>query len=295
MAILPLLALLIWWAVGRVLAPLSALAGMIAGREPAALAPLPLAGLPQEVGLMAEALNDLIARQRQVLARQQDFMADAAHELRTPLMAIRLQLQLLERADGPVDREQALSELKSGITRTTTLVERLLAVAQLDAQQHGDARELVDLSQILRRAGQEVQALANERQIELRVESDLPALVAGEARSLSSLVVNLLENALRYTPAGARVVGSAREARNGVLLTIMDTGPGIPLGERNRVFERFYRVPGTTMSGSGLGLAIVKRVADLHGASVSIEDAPGGGALINVLFPAARGAGSSPS
>ena len=295
MAILPLLALLIWWAVGRVLAPLSALAGMIAGREPVALAPLPLAGLPQEVGLMAEALNDLIARQRQVLARQQDFMADAAHELRTPLMAIRLQLQLLERADGPLDREQALSELKSGITRTTTLVERLLAVAQLDAQQHGDARELVDLSQILRRSGQEVQALANERQIELRVESDLPALVAGEARSLSSLVVNLLENALRYTPAGGRVVGGAREARNGVLLTIMDTGPGIPIGERNRVFERFYRVPGTTMSGSGLGLAIVKRVADLHGASVSIEDAPGGGALINVLFPAARGAGSSQS
>lgn len=285
MAVLPLLALLIWWAVGRVLAPLSSLAQTIGRRDPAALEPLSLANPPQEVGLMVDALNELIARQRALLAGQQDFMADAAHELRTPLMAIRLQLQLLERASSEQERTEALAELKLGMARTTTLVERLLAIARLDSSAVGGAQESVELTGLLERARQEVSTLARERAIDLHIEAESPINVLGEARSLTSLVVNLLENALRYTPEGGRVFASVSATRNGARLTVIDTGPGIPASERTRVFERFHRVPGTKAPGSGLGLAIVKRVADLHRASVNIDDAPGGGALITVNFP----------
>lgn len=288
MAVLPLLALLIWWAVGRVLAPLSALAGAIGRRDPAALEPLPQHNLPQEVDLMVEALNELIARQRALLASQQDFMADAAHELRTPLMAIRLQLQLLERAAGEQDKAEALDELKLGMARTTTLVERLLAVARLDSGTAGLTVAPTDLAGLLERARAEVAPLAQARRIDLHIDAEPSVMVIGENRSLSSLMVNLLENALRYTPEGGRVFASVAPTRVGARLTVIDTGPGIPPAERERVFERFHRVPGTTTPGSGLGLAIVKRVAELHGATVLIDDAPGGGALITVDFPGNR-------
>ena len=284
LAVLPLLALLIWWAVGRVLAPLSGLARTVAAREPAALEPLPTAGLPQEVGLLAAALNDLAARQRELLARQQEFMADAAHELRTPLTALRLQLQLLERAPDASSRDASLSELKRGIERSSVLIERLLSVARLDAEAV-DTRHPVDLAELLRRAVTEVSALAEARRALVDVKAGEPVHVAGDERSLLALVVNLLENALRHGPEGVGVHAVVERTRRGARLAVMDHGPGIPPAERARVFERFHRVPGTTTPGSGLGLAIVRRVADLHGATVRIDDAPGGGTLVEVDFP----------
>jgi len=289
LALLPLLALLIWWAVGRVLAPISALATAISRRDPAVLEPLAHSGLPQEVGLMAEALNDLIARQREVLARQQEFMADAAHELRTPLMAISLQAQLLERAATEESREEVIGELRQGIARSTTLLERLMAVARLDASDSQTEFSSLDLAPILARARQEVAALAAARHIDLIVRIADHVAIQGEARSLTGLCVNLLENALRYTPEGGRVVASVTARTPGVCLNVMDNGPGIPLAERTRVFERFYRVPGTVHPGSGLGLGIVRRVAELHGAAVEIDDAPGGGTSVRVNFPQAPG------
>ena len=287
LAVLPLLALTIWWAVGRVLAPLSGLARTVAACEPAALEPLPIAGLPQEVALLAEALNDLVARQRELLARQQEFMADAAHELRTPLTALRLQLQLLERAPDTVSRDASLSELRRGIERSSVLIERLLSVARLDAQAV-ETQQPVDLAEVLRRAANEVTMLAQARQACVEVVMAGPMQVAGDERSLLALVVNLLENALRHGPEGGRVHAILERTRHAVRLVVMDQGPGIPLAERSRVFERFHRVPGTTTPGSGLGLAIVSRVADLHGATVRIDDAPGGGTLFEVDFPPAE-------
>ena len=189
------------------------------------------------------------------------------------------------RASSEQERTEALAELKLGMARTTTLVERLLAIARLDSSAVGGAQESVELTGLLERARQEVSTLARERAIDLHIEAESPINVLGEARSLTSLVVNLLENALRYTPEGGRVFASVSATRNGARLTVIDTGPGIPASERTRVFERFHRVPGTKAPGSGLGLAIVKRVADLHRASVNIDDAPGGGALITVNFP----------
>ena len=287
LAVLPLLALIIWWAVGRVLAPLSGLARTLALREPAALEPLATDGLPQEVGLLADALNDLVARQRELLARQQEFMADAAHELRTPLTALRLQLQLLERAPDTASRDASLSELRRGIERSSVLIERLLSVARLDAQAV-ETRQPVDLTEVLQRAANEVTMLAQARQAFVEVVAEGPMQVAGDERSLLALVVNLLENALRHGPDGGRVHATLERARHAVRLVVMDQGPGIPLAERSRVFERFHRVPGTTTPGSGLGLAIVRRVADLHGATVRIDDAPGGGTLVEVDFPPAE-------
>ena len=287
LAVLPLLALIIWWAVGRVLAPLSGLARTLALREPAALEPLATDGLPQEVGLLADALNDLVARQRELLARQQEFMADAAHELRTPLTALRLQLQLLERAPDTSSRDASLSELRRGIERSSVLIERLLSVARLDAQAV-ETQQPVDLAEVLRRAANEVTMLAQARQAFVEVVAEGPMQVAGDERSLLALVVNLLENALRHGPEGGRVHATLERARHAVRLVVMDQGPGIPLAERSRVFERFHRVPGTTTPGSGLGLAIVRRVADLHGATVRIDDAPGGGTLVEVDFPPAE-------
>ncbi len=289
LALLPLLALLSWWAVGRVLAPISALATAISRRDPAVLEPLAHSGLPQEVGLMAEALNDLIARQREVLARQQEFMADAAHELRTPIMAISLQAQLLERAATEESREEVLGELRQGIARSATLLERLMAVARLDASDSQTELSSLDLAPILARAQQEVAALAAARRIDLAVRVADHVSIQGDARSLTGLCVNLLENALRYTPEGGRVLASVTVSSQGVCLNVMDNGPGIPLAERTRVFERFYRIPGTTHPGSGLGLGIVRRVAELHGAAVEIDDAPGGGTSVRVNFPPAPG------
>lgn len=289
LALLPLLALLSWWAVGRVLAPISALATAISRRDPAVLEPLTHSGLPQEVGLMAEALNDLIARQREVLARQQEFMADAAHELRTPIMAISLQAQLLERAATEESREEVLGELRQGIARSATLLERLMAVARLDASDSQTELSSLDLAPILARAQQEVAALAAARRIDLAVRVADHVSIQGDARSLTGLCVNLLENALRYTPEGGRVLASVTVSSQGVCLNVMDNGPGIPLAERTRVFERFYRIPGTTHPGSGLGLGIVRRVAELHGAAVEIDDAPGGGTSVRVNFPPAPG------
>ena len=284
LAVLPLLALIIWWAVGRVLAPLSGLARTVAQREPVALEPFPTDGLPQEVALLASALNDLVGRQRELLARQQEFMADAAHELRTPLTALRLQLQLLERAPDDASRAASLSELKRGIERAALLIERLLSVARLDADS-GTTRQAVDLAEVLRRAAAEVSTLAQARGATLEVAATDAVVIAGDERSLLALIVNLLENALRYGPDRGRVHASVVATRHGARLAVLDNGPGIPPAERTRVFERFHRVPGTTQPGSGLGLAIVRRVADLHGATVRIDDAPSHGALVEVEFP----------
>jgi len=289
LAVLPLLVGLVWWIVGRVLAPITSLAAALGQRRPSALDPLPTAGLPREIELMVHALNALIARLREVLDQQQAFMADAAHELRTPLTAVSLQAELLARAEAPADAAEALAELQQGIARSTKLVERLLTLARLDAASEREDIAPVDLSAVLHRALAERQVLARTRGLELRAEVEPAVVIDGHAAQLQSLVENLLDNALRYTPRGGRVTARLTPRRREVRLVVQDTGPGIPAQERARVFDRFYRVPGTQVSGSGLGLAIVQRVVQLHGGSIDIADAEGGGAAITVLLPAERG------
>jgi two-component system, OmpR family, sensor kinase len=295
LAVLPLLVVLVWWIVGRVLAPITNLAAALGQRRSNALESLPTAGLPQEIELMVSALNSLIARLREVLDQQQAFMADAAHELRTPLTAVSLQAELLARAESPADAAEALVELQHGVARSAKLVERLLTLARLDAASGRDAAAPTDLSALLQRALAERQVLARTRGLDLRAEVEPAVIVDGYANQLQSLVENLLDNALRHTPQGGRITVSLTPRRREICLVVQDTGPGIPVHERERVFDRFYRVPGTQVAGSGLGLAIVQRVVQLHGGSIEIADAPGGGAAITVRLPAERVARIQPA
>jgi two-component system OmpR family sensor kinase len=288
LAVLPALALLIWWLVGRVLAPLGELARTIGARGAGQLAPITAQGLPSEARLMVDALNDLIARLQEVLDRQREFMADAAHELRTPLTALRLQTQLLERAGDPADRAEAITQLKAGVQRSTHLIERLLTFARLEAVDSERSRTSVDLAVIARDVVREFEATARQRGLELRAALVPSAPLQGVEAGLRSLVGNLLDNALRYTPAPGRVALDLGYEGDVLVLKVTDTGPGIPPAERARVFDRFYRIPGTTAEGSGLGLAIVRRVAALHRGTVEIASGPGGlGTCVVVRLPAA--------
>ena len=285
--LLPLLALLVWRIVGRGLVPLDRLASAAAARTPAALEPFGEAGVPVEVLPLVRSLNDLLARLRKAMAAQRAFVADAAHELRTPLAALHLQLQLAERAPEGSARAAALAELARGLERSTHLVQQLLTLARLDpGAGPPPAPAKVALSELVRQAVADHAVLAEARRIDLGAgHADERAAVQGDAAALRTLLANLVDNAIRHTPAGGRVDVSAGAGPGGApLLEVVDTGPGIPPAERARVFDRFVRLPGAGEGGSGLGLSIVKAIAERHGASVALLDTPGGGLTVRVSF-----------
>jgi two-component system OmpR family sensor kinase len=283
--LLPVLALLIWFAVGHALEPLQRLTALVKARRVNALDSLPDAGLPDEVQPLVTALNDLLARLTNALERERAFMADAAHELRTPLTALHLQMGMLERASGEGERAAAMGKLSAGVQRAIRLVEQLLALARQEPRADG-RRSPVRLDDLAREVVAELVPLADAGRIDLGIEAAQPASVQGDAEALRTLLRNLVDNAVRYTPAGGRVdvaVESAPAAR----ITVSDTGPGIPAEERARVFDRFYRRAGTEPPGSGLGLSIVKTIAESHGATVQLSGGPAGrGLAVSVSFPA---------
>ncbi len=283
---LPAFGLLVWWLVGRGLRPLAALAMAIGRRDQRSLQPLPEDGLHAELQPMVAALNALLARLAAALERQREFTADAAHELRTPLTALGLQLQLLERAGSAADRDEAIAALRAGIARASALVAQLLTLARLEADTLAGAAPIA-LAGCVRTAAAELAPLARERAVALATDLDDAAIVTGHEAALHALVRNLLDNAIRYTRAGTPVTVRVRRAADGtVLLQVIDAGPGIPAAERDRVFDRFRRLPGAPATGSGLGLAIVRRACALHGAGVVLDDAPGGtGLQVSVSFP----------
>ncbi|MGD9603661.1 MAG: sensor histidine kinase [Gammaproteobacteria bacterium] len=284
---LPALALLVWWLVGRVLAPLRVLARTIGSRDPARLAPLATAGLPSEARAMVDALNALIARLAQALTRQREFMADAAHELRTPLTALQLQAQLIARAESEPERDEALAALRAGVQRSAALIERLLAYARLDVASESACTGDVDLAALARACVDELAPRAAAEGLALHA-AITPVHVAGDATALRSLLMNLLDNALRYTPPPGTLALDVGAEGGGARIEVTDTGPGIPVTERTRVFDRFYRIPGTEPSGSGLGLAIVRRAVDLHGGDIVLAAGPGGvGTRVTVRLPRA--------
>ena len=293
--LLPLLALFIWFAVGHALDPLRRLTRLVKARRVDALDVLPDAGLPVEVQPLVLALNDLLGRLRAALERERAFMADAAHELRTPLTALHLQLGMLARASDESERAAAMGSLAAGVQRAIRLIEQMLALAR--QQPRLDApRAPVRLDTLARAAVAELVPLADAGGIDLGVEAAQPATVDGDADALRTLLRNLVDNAVRYTPRGGRVdvavtvdarTGAAPGAAAGARVTVTDTGPGIPAAERARVFDRFYRRAGTEPPGSGLGLAIVRTIADAHGAAVELADGPGGrGLSVTVRFSA---------
>ena len=286
--LLPVLALVIWFAVGHALEPLQRLTALVKARRVSALDALPAAGLPEEVQPLVLALNDLLARLAAALERERAFMADAAHELRTPLTALDLQMGMLTRASGTGERAAAMNTLSAGVQRAIRLVEQLLALAR--QQPRADSPRLpVRLDDLARQVVAELVPLADAGHIDLGVAAAQPVSVQGDADALRTLLRNLVDNAVRYTPSGGRVdvTVEATPAAAGARLTVTDDGPGIAPEERSRVFDRFYRHPGTEPPGSGLGLAIVKAIATAHGATVQLADGPSGkGLAVSVLFPA---------
>jgi two-component system, OmpR family, sensor kinase len=284
--IIPLLAVLVWRIVGRALAPFDRLARAVESRTPAALDRIGEAGVPEEALPLVRSLNELLVRLGTALAAQRAFVADAAHELRTPLAALSLQAQLVERAKDEVERGTALSQLRAGLERATRLVQQLLTLARAEP----DAAtvlpsEPVRLDALVRQAVADHALVAESRGVDLgATRVDEAALVQGDPAALRTLLANLVDNAVRYAPAGGRVDVAAGLAQGRPYLEVADDGPGIPVVERSRVFDRFYRREGSADSGSGLGLAIVRAVAERHQADVILGDTPGGGLTARVEF-----------
>jgi len=285
--LLPVLGLLIWWMVGRGLRPLGRLAQSVQARTPDSLTALPAGEVPEEVRPLVDSLNDLLTRLKAALDAQRAFVADAAHELRTPLTALQLQTQLVERSLSENDRQAALGDLKSGLQRATHTVQQMLTLARQEPGATESSFTEVSLALLVREGVTEHSRLADARGIDLGVvNADEAALVFGDTGALKILLSNLIGNALRYTPQGGRVDVSCSVEDGRPVLEVADTGPGIPVEERERVFDRFYRRGGEVggESGSGLGLAIVKTIAQRHGATVHLTNSDSGGLLVRVFF-----------
>ena len=291
-ALIPLLGVLIWVAVGRGMRPLDAMSRAVAKRRPDALAPLIDKDLPRELKPLAGSLNALLARLDGALSAQRQFTADAAHELRTPLAALRLQVDLAARAPDAAARTETLDELRAGVDRAAHLVEQLLTMARLEPEAPTRAFALVDLVPLVKDAIVARAVVAADRHVDLGLARGASVAVRGDAATLAVLIANLLDNALRYTPPGGRIDAAVDEDGGAAVLSVTDTGPGIPADERERVFERFRRgtstvAPGAS-TGSGLGLSIVRRVADAHGAAATLDDRTDGpGLRVRVQFPPA--------
>ncbi|MEK8049937.1 ATP-binding protein [Ideonella sp. DXS22W] len=288
----PLLALAVGWLAALTLAPLRRLAAELRGRDAQSLAPLPEgpdgahARLPDELVPLVQSLNGLLWRLGQALDAQRAFVADAAHELRSPLTALKLQLQLLQRARDDASRDAAVAGLSDGVARSAWLVEQLLALARSEPGAPALAMAPLDLAEVAREALAAATPLAVARGCTLDLQAEARVPLQGNAAALSALVRNLVDNALRHGPAGGEVrVQVVPLAEGGAQLRVDDAGPGIPPEQRAVAFDRFWRRdPGAT-EGSGLGLAIVKSVADRHGAQVALGDSPLGGLRVTVTFP----------
>lgn len=283
--IAPLIALLTWAAATRVLRPLRQVARSVRAREPHSLAPLPATGLPEELSPLVQALNGLLAQLAQAMDTQRAFVADAAHELRSPLQALKLQIRLLERAGDETARAEATHALAEGVDRSAWLVEQLLVLARNEPGAPPLAPAAVDLAEAARGALAATVPLARARGTELDLQAPAPVPLQGDAASLAVLVRNLVDNAVRHSPPGTRVAVSAALEDGAPQLVVDDAGPGIPVADRERVFDRFYRRDPGAGDGSGLGLAIVRTIATRHGAAVTLGDSPLGGLRATVRFP----------
>ena len=286
LGLIPFFGVLIWVGVGRGLEPLEAMSRAVAKRRADAMQPLAERGLPDELQPLVASLNGLLERLSDALTAQRRFTADAAHELRTPLAALKLQLDLARRATAADERAAALDDLEAGVARTSHVVEQLMTLARVEPEALALKRTDCDLVAIAKDAIVARAALAADKAIDLGLAHETPAVVAGDPASLAILLSNLLDNALRYTPRGGRIDVSVERDERGTVLVVADTGPGIAAVDRARVFDRFYRGEVNEEAGSGLGLSIVKRIADAHGAAITL-DAPreGTGLVVRVTFP----------
>lgn len=269
---LPLLALAMWWAVSRGLLPLRQLERTLALRQPQALDPVAPDGLPREMTPMVEALNDLFARMGTLLESERRFTADAAHELRTPIAAIRAQAQVALMETNDAQRRHALNNTLEGCDRAVRLVEQLLTLSRLEATTVPDMGA-VDLAALSQRVVAELAPKAIGKHQTLEFEASEPCPIPGNETLLTVLVRNLVDNAVRYSPSSAHIRVAVHQQAGQVVLRVEDNGPGMTDDELRRLGERFFRVPGNEETGSGLGWSIVKRIATVHGLSLHVAHA----------------------
>ncbi len=277
---------LVWISVNRGLRPLQELTRDLGLRRPYSLEPLDTERLPDEVTPLGLALNGLLERLAEALEGQRKFIADAAHELRTPLAAVKLQVQLLERATEEQARVRAIEHIRAGSTRASHLVTQLLTLARMEPQTRQRPFGQVDLSALMKSVVVDHAPAARQRAIDLGVNQDQAVTLLGDGESLRITLSNLIDNAIRYTPPGGQVDVSLYQDIQAVRLEVVDTGPGIPVSDREEVFARFYRRPGTKELGSGLGLAIVQEIVKHHRGTVSLaEGANQTGLKVSINLP----------
>ena len=289
MLLAPILMLALWWVVTQSTIPLALARQQISRRAADELSPLTAPGLPDEVRPLVDEINLLFARLAEAFDAQRDFVADAAHELRSPLAALRLQVQSVQRATDTEARAVSAQRLIAGIGRMARLVDQMLVLARQDAAADPTGGAPVDLRAVATQAIGDVLPAAQERRIDLWIVEAETISVAGETEGLRILFRNLLENAIKYTPEGGTVDVAIRVQQGRPLVEIADSGPGIHGEERDRAFDRFYRVAGATAVGSGLGLAIAQSIARRHHATITLGTSHHlGGLLVTVRFPASK-------
>ncbi len=285
----PLLLFLVWWVVSASLAPVERVRRQVASRQADELKEVSEDGLPAEIFPLVHELNLLFHRVRHAFEAQKNFIADAAHELRSPLAALKLQVDGLRRATDDPTRQVAVHRLTAGIDRATRLVEQLLMLARQQATSTDmDLKKPVHLALMMKNIVGDVWESANTRQIDVGLMEADDCVIYGHQDALNILIRNLLDNAIKYTPVGGTVNAAVRFVDGHIELSIEDSGPGIPLEDRERVFDRFYRVAAAQSGGSGLGLAIVKTIAEMHSAALSVgQSSTMGGLHVTVVFPLA--------
>jgi two-component system OmpR family sensor kinase len=287
----PLLTALVAWSLRGGLAMLDETSRRVSDRDATRLDPLPLDNVPPELAPLVEQINALLRRLSASLDAERRFLADAAHELRSPVAALALQVQLAARAPSPEARGQAFDELKSGIERARRLVQQLLDYARLEPGMGSEPFRRVDVAALARQVVGTYSPRAEDLGIDLGADSPAEAAVLGVEAELRSLLENLLDNALRYAPPRSAVTVHVRSKAGRVILAVIDAGPGIPAAERGRVFERFHRVAGDATRGTGLGLAIGKAIVERHHGRIELAEASPGaappGLLVRVELPAA--------
>jgi two-component system OmpR family sensor kinase len=282
---IPLFALFVWLSVRFGLSPLNRVADEVKSRSLSKLETISLDGIPSEVFPLVTQLNFFLERLSDAHEAQNRFVADAAHELRTPLAALALQLKVLERSDGEGERAASIDSLKNGINRVSHLVSQLLSLARLEPQTTRNYSEIL-VDEMARDIVAGRSRIAEQKGVDLGVIEGEPVAIIGEVESLRALIANLVDNAVRYTPPGGIVDVTIGRGVSGAVIEVTDTGPGIPSGERDAVFQRFYRCTGNGEAGSGLGLAIVRSALDRLGGNIVLaEGCDGKGLHVTVEVP----------
>ncbi len=281
---LPLMAVAIWLTVILAMRPLSRLSDEIGQRDPERMQPLPMANLPFEIHGLVRAVNGLLNRLEAALARERQLIADAAHELRTPISALKVHADNAREAQDGDERRVSQHQLDMSIARVERLVSQLLSLNRAESSASDSLHARLDLDALVRSEVEDVRPLALRKQQTVQLQLADGVHVLGDELSLEPLVRNLLENAVRYTPEGGSIRVTTRIEGDEARLDIEDSGPGIPESSRERVFDRFHRIVGSGVEGSGLGLAIVREIVDDHGGRITLGTSETLGGLIATVW-----------